>query len=64
MYGPTIGALNVYLNVSGQMTLHWSKTGDQGNQWRKTAVGIGKQNNPFRIVIEGIIKPTNVLLEC
>lgn len=53
MYGPTIGSLRVYVNASGQTTAHWIKYGDQGNQWRKTTVGIGKQNNPFRVIIEG-----------
>jgi hypothetical protein len=53
MYGPTIGSLRVYLNSSGQTVQHWVKYGDQGNKWQKTIIGIGKQNNPFRIIIEG-----------
>lgn len=53
MYGPTIGSLRVYLNSTGHMTRHWVKSSDQGNKWHKTSIGIGKQSNPFRIVIEG-----------
>ncbi|CAB4000024.1 MAM and LDL-receptor class A domain-containing 2 [Paramuricea clavata] len=52
MYGPTIGSLRVYLNATGQTTQHWVKYGDQGNKWQKTTIGIGKQNNPFRIIIQ------------
>ena len=53
MYGPTIGSLRVYLNATGQLNEHWIKYGDQGNQWREATIGIGKQSNPFRIIIEG-----------
>ena len=35
MYGETINTLNVYTKtIGGDEAVQWSKTGDQGNQWK------------------------------
>ena len=36
MYGESTGTLNVYLKEKdGKSTLAWSKSGDQGDQWKE-----------------------------
>lgn len=35
MYGPHIGTLNVYVDTYGQQRQRWSKTGTQGNKWKR-----------------------------
>lgn len=35
MYGPHIGTLNVYVNTYNQRSQRWSKTGTQGNKWKR-----------------------------
>jgi hypothetical protein len=58
MYGSGIGTLNVYgvaqnsLNNLG--TPLWSRSHDQGNQWRQAAVTISVISN-YQIVFEGIV---------
>lgn len=38
MYGPHIGTLNVYVDTFGQKSWRWSKTGSQGNRWKKGSI--------------------------
>ncbi|XP_070566222.1 MAM and LDL-receptor class A domain-containing protein 1-like [Ptychodera flava] len=50
MYGQDIRTLEVILKQAGISTRLWRMSGNQGNQWRRALVGIGRVNTDFKIV--------------
>jgi len=53
MYGPHIGTLSVYVDTYNQQRLRWSKTGTQGNKWKKANIYISTFYN-FDISFEAV----------
>lgn len=43
------GTLNVYLNNSGNPTLIWTLTGNQGNNWNQGKLPISAQTGSFMV---------------
>ena len=58
MYGAGIGSLNVYASpqnvVYNASAPIWSRSHDQGNQWRQAAVTIQLTSN-YQIYFEGMV---------
>ncbi|XP_065183994.1 MAM and LDL-receptor class A domain-containing protein 1-like [Sycon ciliatum] len=56
MYGTTVGTLNVYINQTGTaQKLAWSRSGNNGNRWKKARVPVGRFLDTFQIVFEGVV---------
>jgi hypothetical protein len=53
-YGSTAGTLNVWLETLLDKKILWTKTGTQGNQWRKAQINL-VSDREFQVVLEGII---------
>ena len=45
MYGSSMGSLNVFQDVNGQLIELFKKSGDQGNVWRKAEVETNNGNS-------------------
>ncbi|RDD40325.1 MAM and LDL-receptor class A domain-containing protein 2 [Trichoplax sp. H2] len=56
MYGQDIGSLALYmLNAQGQRIAQlWGLSGNRGNYWSRTAVTIGRRQQPFRLQFEAL----------
>ncbi|XP_077978870.1 MAM and LDL-receptor class A domain-containing protein 1-like [Glandiceps talaboti] len=49
MYGENIGFLNVHIARSGVLSRFWHLQGNQGDEWRRGVVGLGRLNSDFLI---------------
>ena len=56
MFGLNINALNVYIEQYelGPMVLTWNLTGQQEDAWKRADVPL-VSNNPFRVIVEGVV---------
>ena len=45
MYGSSIGSLNFYVKAGGTLNLLWTKSGDQGNMWRRALQTVRSTSN-------------------
>ncbi|XP_033751986.1 MAM and LDL-receptor class A domain-containing protein 1-like [Pecten maximus] len=50
MYGRGIGTLSVVIVEGGQNTTIWTQRGNQGDQWNKATVDIGRVGRPFQLM--------------
>ncbi|EDO44550.1 predicted protein [Nematostella vectensis] len=53
MYGSTMGSLSVFVYNTAGRTRLWSRSGDQGQEWRKAEMSISSHLF-FKIVFEGV----------
>ncbi|RDD40324.1 MAM and LDL-receptor class A domain-containing protein 2 [Trichoplax sp. H2] len=55
LYGPDIGALNVYAQTAfqGPLIKQFSVVGNQGDQWKKASITFNV-NKPFQVVFEAV----------
>ena len=51
MFGTNVGHIYVYVQNDYQETRVLRLRGDQGNSWQRGFVSIGRQTNPFRLII-------------
>lgn len=55
MYGMQMGTLNIYTVTSGEKTLRWTKSGNQGSNWKYAHFNINSKFNyqvrPFFFII-------------
>lgn len=58
MYGPDIGALNVYARTTfnGPLIKQFTKVGNQGDMWKKAIVTFSV-TQPFQVVFEAVNGP-------
>ncbi|KAH3887664.1 hypothetical protein DPMN_011682 [Dreissena polymorpha] len=52
MYGPTIGALNIYIVPSGQSAMGqaaWTRKGNQQNQWTKGQISVNPSQQQLQV---------------
>ncbi|XP_038053495.1 MAM and LDL-receptor class A domain-containing protein 2-like [Patiria miniata] len=62
MWGTNVGTLQVYTKSAssdGHMTLMWTATGPQGNQWNYGSLFVSNNNN-FSVVFQGIVDSTGL----
>ena len=58
MYGPDIGAINVYARTTfnGPLTKQFTKVGNQGDQWKRASITF-TVTQPFQVVFEAVNGP-------
>lgn len=50
MYGEAMGELNVYVKpVGGSRTKVWSKSGDQGDEWKMGQVTLKNMDSDYQV---------------
>ncbi|XP_070536976.1 tyrosine-protein kinase receptor-like [Ptychodera flava] len=53
--GDAAESLSVYVRTGKQEAVAWSVKGDQQNRWLEASIQIGMLNEPFQVVIKGIL---------
>ncbi|KAJ7380815.1 hypothetical protein OS493_007199, partial [Desmophyllum pertusum] len=55
MFGPHIGALNVYMKDGGQTkTLMYQKVGSQGDEWKEGLLQLSPTKSSYQVIFEGV----------
>lgn len=49
MFGRDIDTLNVYIETEGEVRLHWSLKGNQGNSWQRGKIPIRRGYGEFKV---------------